>query len=328
MSTINIIKQTISLDITTAIRRMAGVHNISEPDQLAQELLVHLGIVDRDTVPMKTTVAVVPPPPTTTTSGSDADAEAESVGKKERSRMVSAKQKKPVLEQFPDTAEKKVMDVLLKGYKAATQEEIDSLMTPEKSKENTFLLYVQKVRAVAVAVAPAAVVPVAEVKEKKTKAKAKKAVGRVKFNATELKIFKKIVESAGSTVTDVLKQEFVDYVAAKSEEEFAVVALEGHMRAFVESKKQGAEPKAGNGEMTPSEYDASRKGTGKGPEYDTSDAEAGEDEDEDLVEFTHNEETLLKGVVSGKIFRSTAEAGDVQIGVCGQGQFKDVKRVA
>jgi hypothetical protein len=328
MSTINIIKQTISLDITTAIRRMAGVHNISEPDQLAQELLVHLGIVDRDTVPIKATVEVAPPPPLLTSSGSDADVEAESVGKKERSRMVSAKQKKPVLEQFPDTAEKKVMDVLLKGYKAATQEEIDSLMTPEKSKENTFLLYVQKVRAVAVAVAPAAVVPVAGVKEKKTKAKAKKEVGRVKFNATELKIFKKIVESAGSTVTDVLKQEFVDYVAAKSEEEFAVVALEGHMRAFVESKKQGAEPKAGNGEMTPSEYDASRKGKGKGPEYDTSDAEAGEDEDEDLVEFTHNEETLLKGVVSGKIFRSTAEAGDVQIGVCGQGQFKDVKRVA
>jgi len=302
MSTINIIKQTISLDITTAIRRMAGVHNISEPDQLAQELLVHLGIVDRDTVPMKTTVAVVPPPPT---SGSDADVEAESVGKKERSRMVSAKQKKPVLEQFPDTAEKKVMDVLLKGYKAATQEEIDSLMTPEKSKENVFLLYVQKVRAV-----PAAAAAVPEVKEKK--AKAKKEVGRVKFNATELKIFKKIVESAGSVITDGLKQEFVDYVAAKSEEEFAVVALEGHMRAFVEGKKQ---VKAGNGELTPSEYDASRK-------------DEDEDEDEDLVEFTHNEETLLKGVVSGKIFRSTAEAGDVQVGVCGQGPFKDVKRVA
>jgi len=300
MSTINIIKQTISLDITTAIRCMAGVHNITEPDELAQELLVHLGIVDRDTVPMKTTVAVVPPPPPHT-SGSDADAEAESVGKKERSRMVSAKQKKPVLEQFPDTAEKKVMDVLLKGYKAATQAEIDSLMTPENSKENAFLLYVQKVRA--------ALVPVPEVKEKKTKAKAKKEVGRVKFNATELKIFKKIVESAGSTVTDGLKQEFVDYVAAKSDADFAVVALEGHMRAFVDSKK---EVRAGNGEMTPSEYDALHE----------------DDEDEDLVEFTHNEETLLKGVVSGKIFRSTVEAGDVQVGVCGKGQFKDVKRVA
>ena len=309
MSTINIIKQTISLDITTALRRMAGVHNISEPDLLAQELLVHLGIVDRETVPIKTTVAVVPPP-LTTTSGSDADAEAESVGKKERSRMVSAKQKKPVLEQFPDTAEKKVMDVLLKGYKAATQAEIDSLMTPD-SKENAFLLYVQKVRAVPVA-APAAAAAVPVVKEKKVKAK--KEVGRVKFNATELKIFKKIVESAGSTVTDSLKQEFVDYVAAKSEEEFAVVALEGHMRAFVEAKKQMAvEPKAGNGELTPSEYDALHK--------DGED----EDEDEDLVEFTHNEETLLKGVVSGKIFRSTAEAGDVQVGVAGQGPFKDVK---
>lgn len=297
MSTINNIKQAISLDITTALRRMAGVHNITEPDQLAQELLVHLGIVDRDTVPMKTTVAVVAPPPT---SGSDADAEAESVGKKERSRMVSAKQKKPVLEQFPDTAEKKVMDVLLKGYKAATQAEIDSLMTPANSKENAFLLYVQKVRAV-----PA--VPVPEVKEKKAKA-SKKEAGRVKFNATELKIFKKIVESAGSTVTDGLKQEFVDFVAAKSEEEFAVVALEGHMRAFVEGKKQ---PKAGNGELTPSEYDAARKD---------------DDEDEDLVSLTHNEEELLMGEKSGRIYRSTAEAGDVQVGVAGQGQFKDVKK--
>lgn len=310
MSTINNIKQAISLDITTALRRMAGVHNITEPDQLAQELLVHLGIVDRDTVPMKTTVAVVAPPPT---SGSDADAEAESVGKKERSRMVSAKQKKPVLEQFPDTAEKKVMDVLLKGYKAATQAEIDSLMTPANSKENAFLLYVQKVRAT-----PPPPAPVPAVKEKKVKAK--KEVGRVKFNATELKIFKKIVESAGSTVTDGLKQEFVDYVAAKSEEDFAVVALEGHMRAFVEGKKQVVaepEPKAGNGELTPSEHDAARKG----PEYDTD-----EEADEDLVEFTHDEETLLMGEKSGKIFRSTAEAGDVQVGVAGQGQFKGVKK--
>jgi hypothetical protein len=29
--------------------------------------------------------------------------------------------------------------------------------------------------------------------------------------------------------------------------------------------------------------------------------------------------------VSGKIYRSTEEAGDVQVGVAGQGQFKDVK---
>jgi hypothetical protein len=72
--------------------------------------------------------------------------------------------------------------------------------------------------------------------------------------------------------------------------------------------------------MTPAEHDAARKGWGKGPEYDTDDAE-----DEDLVEFEFNDETLLKGVVSGKIFRTTTEAGDVQVGVCGQGIFRDVK---
>ena len=60
--------------------------------------------------------------------------------------------------------------------------------------------------------------------------------------------------------------------------------------------------------------------TAKGPEYDTE-----EEEDEDLVEFEFNDETLLKGVVSGKIFRTTTEAGDVQVGVCGQGIFKDIK---
>ena len=42
--------------------------------------------------------------------------------------------------------------------------------------------------------------------------------------------------------------------------------------------------------------------------------------------------TLAEGVElcravekSGKIYRSTKEAGDVQVGVAGQGQFKDVK---
>ena len=59
--------------------------------------------------------------------------------------------------------------------------------------------------------------------------------------------------------------------------------------------------------MTPAEHDAAAE------------------EDEDLVEFEFNEETLLKGVVSGKIFRTTTEAGDVQVGVCGQGIFKDIK---
>jgi len=285
MSTINNIKQAISMDITAAVRRMAVAYNITEPDQLAQELLVHLGVVERDGVPL--TVPVV-----TVAATATAEAEAED-NKKVRARTVSAKQKAPVLEQFPDTADKKVMETLLKGYKAASQEEIDSLMTTD-SKGNAFLLYVQKVRS-----APAEVVEAPEPVKKQKKGPSQKVATRVKFNATELKIFKKVV-GEGVEVTEELKKEFTEYVNGKTDEEFAVLALEGHMRAFVDGKSSKVEADAA---------------------VEVEDV----DVDEDLVEFTHNEEVLLKGVVSGKIYRSTEEAGDVQVGVAGQGQFKDVK---
>jgi hypothetical protein len=283
MSTINNIKQAISMDITAAVRRMAVAYNITEPDQLAQELLVHLGVVERDGVPLTVPVVAV-------AATAEAETEADD-NKKVRARTVSAKQKAPVLEQFPDTADKKVMETLLKGYKAASQEEIDSLMTTD-SKGNAFLLYVQKVRS-----APAAVEQTPEPVKKQKKGPSQKVATRVKFNATELKIFKKVV-GEGVEVTDELKKEFTEYVNGKTDEEFAVLALEGHMRAFVDGKSSKVEAEA--------EADAV-------------------DEEEDLVEFTHNEEVLLKGVVSGKIYRSTEEAGDVQVGVAGQGQFKDIK---
>jgi hypothetical protein len=305
---IDTIKATISLDITKAVREAAGLHGITDPDLLAQELLVRLGVTERTSAPPKAAVAAkkAPVPPPAAAEGDEG-----SVGskdKKDRKRTVSAKQKKDFMAIACATEEN--LKSIIKGYKDATQETIDGLMTAD-SKENAFFLFAKSVLS---APAPA---PEPEVKEKKGKPKAaKKEASRVKFNATELKIFKKIVESAGSVVTDELKQEFVDYVTPMTAEQFAVVALEGHMRAFVDSKKQA---KAGNGEMTPSEYDASRKS--KGPEYDT-------DDEEDLVEFSHQEETLLMGAVSGKIYRSTSEAGDVQVGVAGEGEFKDVKRVA
>ena len=278
---------------------MAGAHNITDPDELAVELLVHLGITDRISGP-----ATVAPPPSVADDGESVD----SKDKKERKRTVSAKQKKDFLALEGATEEN--LKSIIKRYKDASQDDINAVMTPH-SKENAFILYARTVLAT-----PAPPPPVKAAKEKAVKKE--KVKSRVAFNATELKIFKKVVESGGSTVSDELKKEFVEYVTAKTEEEFAVVALEGHMRAFVEGKK---EVKAGNGEMTPSEYDAKHAA-----EDDQMDEDE-EDEDEDLVEFTHNEETLLKGVVSGKIYRSTTEAGDVQVGVCGQGQFKDVKKI-
>jgi Fe-S cluster assembly iron-binding protein IscA len=236
---------------------------------------------------------------------------------------VSAKQKKDFMALEGATEEN--LKSIIKGYKDATQAQIDALMTTD-SKENAFILYARVILKPGGCAGPPDGVAVAEKKVKaKAPAKAKKEKGRVSWNATETKIFKKIVESAGSVISDELKQEFADYVTGKTEEEFAVVALEGHMRAFVDSKKQVAtvattvEPRAGAGHMTPAEHDAARKAEAE------AEAEAEDDEDEDLVEFEFNEETLLKGVVSGKIFRTTTEAGDVQVGVCGQGIFKDIK---
>ena len=322
-NTITNIKQAISLDLTNALRRVADAHTITDVDLLAQELLVHLGVVDRVSAPAqpkavkaKAVKAEAPAP------APEGDAESEGTKeKKARTRTVSAKQKKDFMALEGATEEN--LKTIIKGYKDATQEQIDALMTTD-SKENAFILYARVILVPGGCTGPPDAVAEKKVKAKaEPKAKAKKEKGRVSWNATETKIFKKIVESAGSVISDELKQEFADYVTGKTEEEFAVVALEGHMRAFVDSKKQQVatttttEAKGGNGEMTPAEDDAARKGK-----------EAAEDEeDEDLVEFEFNDETLLKGVVSGKIFRTTTEAGDVQVGVCGQGIFKDVKLV-
>jgi hypothetical protein len=320
-NTITNIKQAISLDLTTALRRVADAHNITDVDLLAQELLVHLGVVDRVSAPAQPKVtkpkAVKAAPAPAPEAEAEPEADGESEGTKEkkaRTRTVSAKQKKDFMALEGATEEN--LKSIIKGYKDATQAQIDALMTTD-SKENAFILYARVILKPGGCTGPPDGVAVAEKKVKAKAepkaAKAKKEKGRVSWNATETKIFKKIVESAGSVISDELKQEFADYVTGKTEEEFAVVALEGHMRAFVDSKKQVAtvattvEPRAGAGHMTPAEHDAAAE------------------EDEDLVEFEFNEETLLKGVVSGKIFRTTTEAGDVQVGVCGQGMFKDIK---
>lgn len=295
MSTINNIKQTISLDITNAVRRIAEAYGLAKQDEFTQELLVHLGVVERDDVPF---IHVNP-------VASASNASVTSTGeKKERKRVVSAKQKKDYL--LIAGATEANLEATIKGYKEASQETIDGLMTTD-SKENAFILYAKSVLTGGSAGAGAGA-PAPEPVKKQKKGPSQKVASRVKFNATEMKIFKKVV-GEDVEVTDELKKEFTEYVNGKTDEEFAVLALEGHMRAFMDGKSKSSKVEV------------------KGPEYDTDEGGDGgnEDEDEDLVEFTHNEETLLKGEKSGKIFRSTAEAGDVQIGVAGQGQFKDVK---
>ena len=119
-----------------------------------------------------------------------------------------------------------------------------------------------------------------------------------KWTPTSTKLYKTIVEENGGVFTDELKKEFVSWLDGLSDEEFADASIQGHMRSYVMTK------------IVKKEEKEEKKVEG--------------DEDEDLEEFDFEGETLLKGVVSGKIYRPTEEAGDVLIGYAGKGRFVDV----
>jgi hypothetical protein len=290
----NSIKQTITREITTGLQSIAPAFGVMDPDRLAQELLVRLGIVERTTSAVESL-----------TGGVAAPKEEEKKEKKERKRMVSGPQRKEFMALEGATEEK--FEEVKKAYKDAPQDQIDALMVAGTT-ENAFILYARSVMnpgAVQVVAAPQPEVKTEVEEEAKTEGKAKakkprakKEKGRVEWKGETLKQFTTIVQNSGGTVTDALKQEFVDFVGPMSEEAFGVVALTGHMRAFVEGKGAAkVEPKFA-------------------------------DEDEDLVVFTFKDEELLMGAASGKIFRPTTEAGDLEVGQAGVGVYKDVKRIS
>jgi hypothetical protein len=141
------------------------------------------------------------------------------------------------------------------------------------------------------------------------KPRAAKPKGRLAWTAAEKKVFAQVAETAGATVNDDLKKEFEAYVTAKSDEDFKAFAMAGHMRAWADSKKTPVIVKAGNGEVTPAEHAAKV---------------AAPSEDEDLEEIEIDGAQFLIGIDSGTIFESTEEAGDVKIGVAGEGKYKAV----
>lgn len=297
----NSITNIIIKEISAAVHSIAGTYNIEQPEEFIQALLKQMSLA-------KTVVARA------TKKESDEDTASEGgKEKKARKRAVSAKQKELVVAVFPEFEDKKEMEKLVNGYKDASQEDIDALMT-SKSKENVFVLFARASKGEVIA-APE---PVVEEKKKRAPAakKDKKPKGRLSWNATETKRFTKIVKDSGSEFNDALKEEFTAFVDGKTDEEFGLVGIEGHMRAFIDSKKPHEEVKAGAGTMTPGEHLAKIS-------KEETDEEV--EEDEDLVEFEFNDETLLKGAVSGIIYRSTAEAGDIEIGKCGVGQYASIK---
>jgi len=112
------------------------------------------------------------------------------------------------------------------------------------------------------------------------------------------KLFAETVEASGGTVSDLLKDRFAAHANAMTPEQFKVLAAVGHMRAFL---TKPAEPAA------------------------AAPAAPAADDDEDMESFEFEGEELFIGLSSGKVYRQSEGAGDVLIGVAGQGRFKDVK---
>lgn len=155
------------------------------------------------------------------------------------------------------------------------------------------------------------VVAAAPVKEKKTKAKKEKAPTRIaKWTPTLTRTLTKIIEESGSIMTETIKTDFHAWVDALTDEQFAVCAMEGHMRAFLQTKILG-----GAGANLPHNSVAAASSAAAAP-LPTED-------EEELEEFEFEGETLCKGVTSGKIYRPM-DTGDVWIGNAGVGRFQSV----
>jgi hypothetical protein len=149
-----------------------------------------------------------------------------------------------------------------------------------------------------------------EVPVKKTKAKKEKAPTRIaKWTPTLTRTLTKIIEESGSVMTETIKTDFHSWVDALTEEQFAVCAMEGHMRAFLQTKILG-----GAGANLPHNSAAAASSAA---------AALPAEDDEELEEFEFEGETLCKGVTSGKIYRPM-DTGDVWIGNAGVGRFQSI----
>lgn len=162
--------------------------------------------------------------------------------------------------------------------------------------------------------AAAKAAPGAPKKEKAAKAP-KAARENFIWTPAAKKLFAEATEAAGGKVTDLLKSEFAEYANNMAADDYKALATVGHMRAFLTERDQ----------MPPLEKCQPAEAAADETADQAVAASAAEDDDEDMESFEFEAEELFIGVSSGKIYRQSESAGDVLIGVAGQGRFKDVK---
>lgn len=298
------LKYVLSEAICKAVSDVAPAYGVTDLEGFATDLLVYMGIQERTAgaalpmTPEKKVVAIVPDPPKKAKKEETETAEKEdnvSVEKKGRSRTISKKMKESFVA-LGGTEEQ--LKELTKRYKDATDADIESVGGSFEGFARNFLgLTVEK------------------------KKSSKKTKSRITWTPTPKKMFKEIVEGSGGAYTDDLKETFTEYLNDMDEETFKTVSIEGHMRAFAVDRFAPPSPVLQRQNAT---YDSAEPRAASAV-FGVEESKSAE-EDEELEEFTHEEETLLIGVSSGKIYRSTEEAGDVLIGVAGKGRFADVRR--
>ena len=307
ISSISSISAVINQQVSHAVYHLpAGTYSLpDDAGKLAQELLINLGLIARSSPP-PTNLALPPPPaPASAPAPAPAPAAAPASG---RTRTVSKKMKDAFLAS-PDRTEEDLKRVS-KAYKDASDADIAAAGGDFVSFANHVLL-----AAPAPAPAPAPATPPAK---KDAKKDAKKVKPRLAWSAAEKKVFKDIV----ADVTDDAKAEFAAYIASKSDEDFAAFAMAGHMRAWFDAKSAAtAEPKAGNGEFTPAEYDLARSMQTLSVKDDGV-----EDDEENLEDIEIDGEQFRIGTKSGDIFVPLDDDTEAKVGRAGEGKFKDVRK--
>ena len=322
-TTLENVAKTMVKQIAEVIKTVAPRHGVAVADveQMTQEIMVGLGLVELKITNVKKIKS-------TGSVSSD--------GGGSRKRVVSKKMKEAYMKIEGSTEES--LKTVIAAYKLADKDTVISFdafctsATKEATKEAETKVCEIKVKApkekktkavakkevaekeVVVAEKDVAVVAEKEVvaeekkvvvkkapKEKKEPKAKKEKSGRFdKWNPTSTKLFKTIVEESGGAVTEELRSAQVKYIEDLSDEDFASASIQGHFRAFVTTKIV--------------------VNCGAGKEEKVAES----DDDEDLEEIEFEDEKLLRGSKSGKIFRPTEEAGDVLIGHAGKGRFADI----
>jgi hypothetical protein len=285
-TTLENVAKTMVKQIADVIKTVAPRHGVADVEQMTQEILVGLGLVELKITNVKKI--------NNGSVSSDGGA---------RKRVVSKKMKETYMKIEGSTEES--LKTVIAAYKLADKDTVISFdafcasATTTKEKEATKEATTTKEKEATKEATKEKETKVCSIKPKKEPKAKKEKSGRFdKWNPTSTKLFKTIVEESGGAVTEELRSAQVKYIEELSDEDFASASIQGHFRAFVTTKF------------------VVNCGAGK--------AQPESDDDEDLEEIEFEDEKLLRGSKSGKIFRPTEEAGDVLIGHAGKGRFADI----